>query len=191
MAGIGLKYPCFSPFSGEEPANALPTYGTGIVIGKAVSANATPNLAEGQLYADDGEAESARDFTSADVSLETDRLEDNVAVVLYGATLDEETGELVENADDTPPWGGLAYYRVLERNGKRMFRARFYPKARASIGGESAQTRGESITFSPENTNFRIVKPNNGNWRYTYTSDNEQEVIQWINTKLNITAAGA
>ena len=45
--------------------------------------------------------------------------------------------------------------------------------------------------MSPENTNFRIVKPNNGNWRYTYTSDNEQEVIQWINTKLNITAAGA
>ena len=190
MAGIGLKYPCFSPFNGEEPANALPTYGTGIVIGKAVSANATPNLAEGQLYADDAEAESARDFTSADVSLETDRLEDKVAVVLYGATLDEES-ELVENADDTPPWGGLAYYRVLERNGKRMFRARFYPKARASIGGESAQTRGESITFSPENTNFRIVKPNNGNLRYTLTSDNEQEVIQWINTKLNITAAGA
>ena len=53
MAQFGAQYPCFAPFSGDEPAATLPTYGGKVVLGKLVSANLTINLASGELYADD------------------------------------------------------------------------------------------------------------------------------------------
>ncbi len=190
MAKIGVLHPCFAPFAGEEPASGAPTYGTGLVLGKAVTANLSPNIAEGEMYADNMNAESAREFISGDISLETDRLDDKTAATIYGATITEE-GELTDNVEDTAPYGGLGYVQRLKRGGKTYYRGRFYPKAMATIGADNSQTKGESITFVPESTSFRIMSPNNGNWRVTQTFESEDAAIEWLHTKLNIAETGA
>ena len=86
MANFGAKYPCFAPFKGVEPTNALPKYDAKVVVGKLVSANLTVNLASGELYVDDALTEQLSEFASGTIAMETDDMLDDVAAVVYGAT---------------------------------------------------------------------------------------------------------
>lgn len=188
MAAFGAKYPCFAPFSGEEPAGALPVYDKMVVIGGLVSANVTINLASGELYADDALAEMASEFASATIAMETDDLIDEVESVIFGSTAAE--GELVDNIADAAPFGGLGYYRKLMRDGKIFYRTYFYPKVKAALGNDNAQTKGNNITFQTSQTTFTVFAPNTGDWRYREVFDNEAAATAWLNAKF-LPAAGA
>lgn len=175
MAGFGANYPCFKP----EDADA------GVVIGGLVSANLTVTLASGQLFADDALAEEVSEFSSGNIAMETDDMEDEVAAVVYGCKV--ENGEATYNKNDTAPRGGLAYYKALMRKGTKYFKGYFYPRARASLGNDNAQTRGNSITFQTTSTAFTITADDKGDWRKTHTSDTVEDVVAWINEKCAIT----
>ena len=111
MAQFGAQYPCFAPFSGDEPAAALPTYGDKVVLGKLVSANLTINLASGELYADDELAEQVSEFASGTLALETDDMTDDVAAAVYGATKAASPSSdksVTYSKADAQPLGGLA-----------------------------------------------------------------------------------
>lgn len=184
MAKFGAKYPCFAPFA-TEPENGMPTYQSGVPIGKLVSANLTVNLASGEQYADDMLDEQLSEFSSGSLPMETNDMTDDVAAIVYGAKL--ENGEVRYNTGDTPPYGGLGYYQVLMRKGIRYYRAVFYTKVRAALGNDNAQTRGNSITFSTTSTTFTIFAPETGDWRITKTFDDEATAKAWIQNKLNVT----
>ncbi len=186
MAKFGARHPVFAPFA-SEPEAALPTYGTGAVVGRLVAANLTVNLASGELWADDVLAEQMSEFASGTIPMETDDIVDSVAGMIYGALV--AGGEVVYNKDDTPPYGGLAYYKVLMRNGARFYKGCFYPKVRAALGNDNAQTRGSSITFTTETTTFTIFAPNTGDWRYTETFSDEASARAWCRSKLGMTTA--
>ena len=109
-----------------------------------MAANLTVNLANGELFADDSMAEQVSEFASGTLAMETDDMLDSVAAVVYGATAEAEGGELKYNAADTPPLGGLAYYKRLKRSGKTCFKGYYYPKVRAALGNDNAQTKGSS-----------------------------------------------
>lgn len=179
MAGFGANYPCFKP----EDADA------GVVIGALVSANLTVTLASGQLFADDALAEEVSEFSSGNIAMETDDMEDEVAAVVYGCKV--EDGEATYNKNDTAPRGGLAYYKTLMRKGKKYFKGYFYPRARASLGNDNAQTRGNSITFQTTSTAFTIAADDKGDWRKTHTSDTVEDVVAWINEKCAIAEPAA
>ena len=175
MAEFGAKYPCFKP-SGTN---------AGVVIGKLVSANLTVNLASGELYADDTLAEQLSEFSSGSIAMETDNMEDSVASAIYGATVAE--GVVTYNKEDTPPEGVLGYYKALMVEGVKKFRAVVYPRAKAAIGNDNAQTRGNSITFNTAQTTFTIFDDNNGDWRKTKDCDTEAAAKTFINTNCGIT----
>lgn len=182
MANFGAKYPCFAPFKGVEPTNALPKYDVKVVVGKLVSANLTVNLASGELYADDALTEQLSEFASGTIAMETDDMLDDVAAVVYGATAAEK--KVTYNKGDTAPYGGLGYFKTLMRDGAKYYKGYFYPKVRAALGNDNAQTRGSSITFGTSNTTFTVFAANTGDWRITETFDSEAEARAWVDEQL-------
>ena len=191
MAQFGANYPNFAPFQGDEPEAALPSYGDKVTLGKLVSANLTVNLASGELYADDSLAEQVSEFASGTLSMETDDMTDDVAAVVYGATkatTPSTDKSLTYGKADTQPMGGLAYYKVLMRNGIKIFKGYFYPKVKAALGNDNAQTRGSSINFGTVSTTFTIFACNTGAWRITEEMTTEEAAKTWVNTKLGVTA---
>ncbi len=174
MAEFGAKYPCFKP-SGAE---------AGLILGKLVAANLTVNLASGELYADDSLAEQLSEFSSGSIAMETDNLADTVASTIYGATV--SGGVVIYNKSDAAPEGVLAYYKDLMIAGVRKYRAYIYPRAKAAIGNDNAQTRGSSITFQTAQTTFTIFDDASGNWRKTKEFNTEAEAKAWIDSELSV-----
>ena len=189
MAQFGAKRPRFAPVA-TPPAGALPTYTyeKAVTIGKLVQANLTVTNASGELYADDGLAEKLDMFASGSLELQTDDKTAEVHAALHGATLDEESDEVTDSANDVAPRGGLAYYKVLIRAGVRVYQGVFHPLVSAILGNDTAATKGNSITFGTSTTTFNVFQCETGAWRVRAEFSTEAEVIAWCDEKLGYTS---
>lgn len=190
MASFGAKRPRFAKIN-TEPEAALPTYENAVTIGRMIKGDLALTFASGKLYADDQLAESVDEFVSGAITLETDDILDDVAGEIYGATV---TAGLVDyKAGDTPPAGGLVYYKVLMRKGVKLFKGYYYPRVKAQLGNDTAQTKGDSITFGTSTTALTVYQCNTGSWRQTkeFTGEDletaEAAVIAWCDEKLGET----
>lgn len=181
MASFGAKYPRFSPIK-TEPESALPQYEGPVSLGRLVKAELTITMASGKLYADDALAESVDEFSSGSVAMETDDITDESAGKVYGATVTEK--KVSYKAGDSAPMGGLAYYKVLMRNGKKLFKGFFYPRVKAVLGNDTAQTKGDSITFGTSATTFTVFRCNTDEWRITEELDSETAAAAWVDEQL-------
>lgn len=197
MASFGAKYPCFAKIA-DEPASALPTYEGFATIGRLVKADLSLSFASGKLYADDSLAESVDEFVSGTISMETDDVADEVAALIYGATVKEEGAtnragggatvnakEVTYSAGDSAPMGGLAYYKALMRNGVKLYKGYYYPRVKATLGGDTAETKGDSITFGTSTTEFTVFECSSGAWRITKEFDTEDEAAEWVGEMLD------
>ena len=181
MASFGAKFPNFARIK-AEPEDALPIYEGPIVLGRLVKADLTVSMASGKLYADDALAESVDEFTSASVAMETDDMVDAVAADVYGATVKEKM--VTYKAGDSAPLGGLAYYKVLMRNGVKLFKGYFYPRVKAVLGNDNAATKADSITFGTNSTTFTVFRCNSDAWRITEEFDDEATARTWVQEQL-------
>lgn len=179
MAEFGAKHPAF------KPKNAA----SGMIIGKLVLANLTVNLASGELYADDSLAEQLSEFSSGNIAMETDNMSDSVASAIYGASV--SNGVVTYKKNDTPPEGVLGYYKVLMVNGTKKYRAYVYPRAKAALGNDNAQTRGSSITFQTAQTSFTIFDDESGAWRKTKDFNTETEAKAFIDSECSVSGSGS
>ncbi len=142
MAYIGLKHPVFAPIA-TEPANSLPTYGTGLVVGMAIAADVSIELSDAKLAADDTIAEIENGFVSGTISMNVDDLSDAALKAWLGeqeATLGG-VPTLRQAATYDSPEGGFGYYRVRKKSGVRSFRAFWYHKTKWGQPGENAATK--------------------------------------------------
>ena len=80
MATIGLDKLFVAPIT--EDSNGNETYGTPVQLAKAISAELSVELNEAILYADDGQAESVKEFKSGTLSLNIDDLGHSNAALL-------------------------------------------------------------------------------------------------------------
>lgn len=190
MAAFGAKCLKYAQIK-TEAAGKLPTYDVTkkVELGRLVKADLTVNFASGTLYADDTLAEQMDEFASGTIAAEVDELEDENASIIYGAVINE-LQEKEDNTGDEIPFGGLAYYKSLVKNGKKFFRGYFYPKVKAQLGNDNAATKASSITLAAAPITFTVLEPNNGTWRYTKKFDTEADVIQWIDNKLSNAVEG-
>lgn len=188
MAAFGAQYLCFAPFNGAETNLAMPTYGSGLELGPLVKADLTITLASGEIYGDDIKQEQVDEFAGGSIAIETTDLSDEGKMTLYGLN-ETEDGEIGYNANDQAPYGGLGYYKVLQRSGRRYYRAIFYPKTQAALTGDNAATRGSSITFQTDTATINVLAPlmPSGCWKYEKTFDTIEEARAYIQQKLNIT----
>lgn len=185
MAAFGAKYFKYAAIKTEEKKK-IPTYDSTktVMLGGLVKADLTVNFASGEQYADDMLAEKAEEFISGSIAAEVDELADETASIIYGAKINE-LKEKVDNSGDSAPYGGLAYYKCLMKNGVKYYRGYYYPKVRAALGNDSAATKSSSITFATTPINFTVYEPETGDWRYMKRFDTEAEVQTWIDNKLS------
>ncbi len=188
MASFGAKRPIFNTID-TQPEGERPTYKEEkpIEIGKLIKADRTITLASGKLYANDELAESVDEFVSGNIAMETDDMVDEVATTLYGATVSNK--EVSYKAGDTAPEGGLGYYKVLMRSGKKVFKGYFYPRVKAVLGNDTAQTKGDSITFGTSATSFTVFRCNSDEWVVTEEFETEAACVAWCDEKLKPTPA--
>lgn len=193
MAQFGAKRPRFAPVT-DTPEGALPTYNfeKAVTIGKLVKADLTVTNASGEIYGDDALAEKVDMFASGSLALETDDKTDEVHAALHGATRNEDTSEITDSDSDVAPRGGITYYKVLIRNGIRIYKGVFLPLVNAILGNDSAATKGSSITFGTSSTGFTVFRCNSGAWRVMKEFSEEADCIAWCDEKLGkATATGA
>jgi len=181
MARIGLKYAVYCPMTNSE-TEAL---GTGAVVGKAISADIQVKTSEAKLYADDGLAESVKEFISGTLSLEVDELADAVAAALNGHTI--TTGEIKANADDTAPFVRLGIIIPKMISNVKKYRAVCLTKVKFSIPSEKSDTKGESITFGTSTLPAEFFRNKDGYWKFEKTFDTELLAKAYLNPLVSIT----
>ncbi len=187
MANYGASNPYFALID-TEPEMGLPTYKQGVKIAKLISSSDNPTFSSASLYADDGKAEEVEEFVSAtvDVSLDDVNLENKALV--FGATIAGDN-ELEHKSTDVAPYGGYAFYVRKMKNNKTRFLGIFYPKVKATQGGVTYNTKGESITFAPDAVTFSASETASYTWKVEAEFETEAEALAWIKEKLNITDA--
>ena len=97
MATIGLDKLYYAKIT--EDADGFETYDTPVQLAKAMTADLSVELAEATLYADDGTAESVREFKSGTLSLGIDDIGAKVASDLTGSVIDTN-GVIVSAQED-------------------------------------------------------------------------------------------
>ena len=184
MAKIGLRHIVWSPIT-AEPDGSSPTYGSGRIIGKAISLNVEVTPAEGELYADDQLAEYVNEFASGNITSELDDIMIQDKADIYGATY--SNGKIVFGASDNAPVGGLGGVAVRQKNNVASYIGVVYHKCKAQIPGDSFTTKGNSITFGTQPLNMRIFADNAGEWKSeSEPFSTESAAIAWVDNILGV-----
>ena len=177
MATIGLDKLFVAPIT--EDSNGNETYGTPVQLAKAISAELSVELNEAILYADDGQAESVKEFKSGTLSLNIDDLGHANAALLLGAEIDEN-GVLISRGEDNPTYVAVGF-RARKANGK--YRYFWLYRVQFAVPGTSLATKGDSITFSTptiEGTIFQRKKVDGRSkhpWKAEVTEDGTNQTV--------------
>ena len=177
MATIGLDKLYYAAIT--EGSNGNESYGTPVQLAKAISAELSVELNEAILYADDGRAESVKEFKSGTLSLNIDDLKPNQVAALLGAEIDEN-GALVSRGEDEPQYVAIGF-RARKANGK--YRYFWLYRVQFGIPGTSLATKGDSITFSTPTIEGTIFQRNKVDgrgrhpWKVEYTEEEEGTAI--------------
>lgn len=194
MAYIGLQHIVAAPIT-KENDGALPTYGPGVLVGRAISADISFNRADVTLEADDATVESDNSITGGTIRLGVDDLNDEARVALMGDVNVAGEGAAAEYDEIgmAAPYVGVAYVRARMYNGKMSYRAMFIPKAQFGTTDESAATRGRQTQFQTPTINGNIMGVEiDGVMHFRRRSayfNSAEEAIEWANAHVNYSPA--
>jgi phi13 family phage major tail protein len=156
MATIGLDRLHYAPITEGEDGSE--TYGTPVMLARAMKAELSVELAEAVLYADDGAAEVIKEFKSGKLALGIDDIGRASAEHLTGAVTDAN-GVLVSASEDITKPVAIGF-RAQKADGRYryfwLFRVKF------GLPATNLQTKGDSISFATptiEGTVMRRNKP--------------------------------
>ena len=179
----GAKYLKFAPFSGTEPTNALPTYGSVIELAEMVKMADAPEYNPAKSYGSNRLVVELNEFKSAGVDAEITDLTNAQASTIFGAS---NTTDL-EFGDDDPPFGGLVCISNLMKNdGTRKYQGVYYPKVRA-VPPQATEyaSKGESITLVNDKVKFTAYQPNYGKWKILSPEySTEADAKAWCDAKI-------
>ena len=194
MAQIGLRYPVYAPLVEDEAAGTY-TYGTGKVAAKAISVEMSLNIADAPLYADDGIAERVREFIDGTLNFTPDDLSDEVKAEWLGSEIEEEAIDeettvsvLKSTTQDMPGYFGFGFIVPKVKNNVRKYRAILFAKVQFAEPNESAETKGESISWQTPSIEGKIMRRVDGNWKEEITVDSLTLARTWLAQRLNIGA---
>lgn len=140
MAQIGLRHYKYSPM--DKDGNY-----TGVnKMAGAIESKPSLNIATGELYADDRIVESVDEITKGSLSLVLDDDDDTIFAPLLGHKTTED-GEVLSSPDDIAPYVGFGQVLVKMVNGKRKYKAEFFPKVKFKPFVPEGKTKGENIEF--------------------------------------------
>ena len=181
MAYVGLRKPIIAKLMDDGT-----TYDEPFAFGKAIGLQVTPNYAEGSLYADDGQAEYDKEFSYAEITLNTSTIPIEANEKMFGHTVTEKNVKF--NADDQNNYVGVAWISVEKVGGVRSFIGNFLYKVKFSEPSEDYATRGESIEYKTPSITGRASASNNGDWKETEAFATEDEAKTWVDEKFGKSA---
>lgn len=155
MATVGLDRLFYAPIT-ESPTTGDESYGTPVMLAKAMSAELSVELAEATLFADDGASEVVKEFKNGKLSLGVDNIGREVAMALTGAKVDDN-GVLISSSEDGGEPVAIGF-RAKKSNGKYkyvwLYRVKF------AVPSTSLATKGDSITFSTPTIEGTVMRRN-------------------------------
>jgi phi13 family phage major tail protein len=168
MATIGLDRLYYASVT-EAPVTGEETYGTPIMLAKAISAELSVELAEATLYADDGAAEIIKEFKGGKLALGVDDIGRAAAETLTGATTDDN-GVLVSASEDSGKPVAIGF-RAKKSNGK--YRYFWLYKVKFAVPSDTLATKGDSITFQTPKIEGTVSRRNklDGNGRHPWKAE--------------------
>lgn len=190
MATFGMRYPRVCPVdvAQNESGIEIETLGVGMVVGRAISATTTLNIAVAYQYADDGSAEVVRDFVNGTIELGLDDLPIAIKSVILGQKMDDDK-VLWGDRDDNPPYLRLAYIRPRILRRKRLFTTVCYMRTIFSPPNTNDQTKGETIELRGATISGSLMLNADGKWIAESEHDELAAAITWVNKMTNVPAA--
>ena len=197
MAYIGMRKPQFAPISTPRVDGSVITYGTPIVLGPAVGANVTFDVADNPDYGDDVIIDNDKGINGYNIALETNDITaaGRAACLGWEAVNNSATPPVVQYykiTDKEPPEGGLAYIRVKMFKGVKKYEAFFFHALKCTSGGENASTKKKQIEWNHPSINASGIGcylDSSGEARYFdwMEFDTESAAQTWINGKFGYT----
>ena len=178
MAKIGLNSFRYSELT--EAPDGTPSYNGAKTPAKAISCSVEITNNEAVLYADDAVAESDTSFQSGSVTIGIDDEDQETMATLLGHEVDEETGVMTRNANDTAPYVGFGRIIVKMVNNVRKYKVEFLYKTKFSEPSQEDQTKGESLEFSTSELQGTVATLADGRWSDTKTFDTHAEALTFL-----------
>jgi phage major tail protein, phi13 family len=168
MATIGLDRLYYAPIT-EAPVTGEETYGTPVILAKAISAEISVELAEATLYADDGPSEVIKEFKGGKLALDVDDIGRTAAETLTGATADSK-GVLISSSEDS---GQLVAVGFRAKKGNGKYRYFWLYKVKFAVPSDSLATKGDSITFQTPKIEGTVMRRNklDGNGKHPWKAE--------------------
>lgn len=193
MAYIGMQHVVGAKITTETDGSAI-VYGTGMVLGKAISGNITWNRSDNPLYADDAIAENDNGITGGKLELGMDDLTDEAMAYALGESKTTGTGgtpDVYETTDAAAPYMGVGYVRVRRKSGVTTYQANWIHKAQFGLQNEESQTKGETIEWQTPTLNGTLFGVKNDatlatKYRERTTFETLAAAVAWLDAKANI-----
>lgn len=156
------------------------TYGAMQSLGKAVSANVSITNNSAVLYADDAIAETDNTFSNGTITLTVDDDGDTVFAPLLGHEIDSNTGEMIRNKNDEPPYVGVGRIINKMKNSARLYKVEFLSKVKFAEPSQESNTHGETTEFGTQQVEGTIATLENGMWSKTKTFTTHSEALAYL-----------
>lgn len=197
MPQYGAKMLQWAPFAetNPEPDDALPNYGTPLNLGELMSVAETLNFSEVDSRADDVRKIYLREFTDGSLAVGILELADTTASAITGATLStgsDTPKDIAFSTDDTAPYGGLAFFTTnIKSSGAKYYKGIFYPKVKASMHGQTYNTKQKTIVLDTPQLTFSVDACANGQYKIESGElATETAAKAWVNAKIKAAVGG-
>lgn len=206
MARTGVLHPVVMPII-KENYGAIPTYGKGFVLGRAITVDKNPIYGDNPLHADNREIDNDKEMTSGDINVNIDELGTtheevfrNTAALLGGVVVDAVEGGVMEYHSGSMPTENYFGYGDIQpgkyADGKGLyFEVCVYYKTKFAPTGRSANTKGSSTTWQTDTVSGKFypipgMKTNENVYKLA-RFDTEAEAVAWLDEIAGIETAAA
>lgn len=199
MAVIGVSKPKYAIYEYDEATKQI-RYTNGGSLGRATEVDITINTSEdNNLRADNGIAETDRQFTDGTFTVGTDHLSQDVSKAILGVreeTLEEIPGvtdegvkELIYDDSMENPYLGLGVIIKTQLKNKVGWRAVMLTKTMFNVPDESATTQGEQIEWQTPSLVATILRDDSEihRWKREATFTTEAQAEAYLDYRLGIT----
>ncbi len=114
-------------------------------------------------------------FKSGTLTAEIDNDDDTIFAELLGKTVDEETGVVTSNSEDTPIYVGFGHIVPKMVGRVKKYKVEFFPKIKFKPFITDAKTKGDNLEFTTPSVEATIFENDNGDWEKHSVCDTETE----------------
>lgn len=195
MAYIGMRNPVVAPITAEADGGPI-TYGNGMILGPAVAANLTFDVADNPDYGNDVIIDNDNGINGYSATLETNDITKEGRAMALGWKPVGSTVTHYEVTADAAPYVGWGFIRVKMFRGTRSYEAFWFHKSQFSPNGINAATKQRQIEWNHPQMNVQgmgVYLDSTGIPKYFDWMEFETEAAAqtWLYGRANITQAPA